>query len=368
MLKGVRQGRMPSGHPLPKALPVIERVVPRSECATQDDPWRPAMDNATGVSADMPPAGLRPSGEADVVKDLDPGVSPRHHLGAEVRRAREETGMSQAELAKITGHDRTYVTKAETGDIDPSEAFAAGCDRAFPGRRGWFSRFWHDSHRWDHPYPAWFHDWVEKFERLAVILREWQPSIIPGLLQTADYARAILASWRRDSGDAVEVSVAARIDRQRILDGEGPPDLRVLLDESVLCREVGSAAVMHGQLEHLLGVARRPNVSVQVVPTAARAYLGLAGAFAIATLADGSQAAHLETGIQGMTIIDAKLVSQAAQMFDDLRDEALSRSRSLDLMAEVTDKWAHQLAAAGASPAIATPTVVTASKSATFAT
>jgi DNA-binding XRE family transcriptional regulator len=311
---------------------------------------------------------MRLSGEADVVKDLDSSVSPRHHLGAEIRRAREETGMSQAELGKITSHDRTYVTKAETGDIDPSEAFAAGCDRAFPDRRGWFSRFWHDSHRWDHPYPAWFHDWVEKFERLAVLLREWQPSLIPGLLQTADYARAIFTSWRRDSGDAVEVNVAARIDRQRILDGEGPPDLRVLLDEAVLCREVGSAAVMHGQLEHLLGMARRPNVSVQVVPTVARAYLGLAGAFAVATLADGSQAAHLETGIQGMTVIDAKLVSQAAQMFDDLRDEALSRSRSLDLMAEVTDKWAHQLATAGASPAIATPTVVTASKSVTSAT
>lgn len=331
MLEAVRQGRMPSGHPLPKALPGIERAAPRS-------------------------------GEASVVKDLDPGVSPRHHLGAEIRRAREEAGMSQAELAKITSHDRTYVTKAETGDIDPSEAFAAGCDRAFPGRHGWFIRFWHDSHRWDHPYPAWFHDWVEKFERLAVILRAWQPSLVPGLLQTADYARAIFASWRRDSGDAVEVNVAARIDRQRILDGEGPPDLRVLLDESVLYREIGSAAVMYGQLEHLLGMARRPNVSVQVVPAAARAYLGFAGAFSIAMLADGSQAAHLETGIQGMTVIDAKLVRQAAQMFDDLRDEALSRSRSLDLMAEVTEKWAQQLAAAGVSPATATPTAVTASK------
>lgn len=368
MLKAVRQGRMPSGHPLPKALPDIERVVLQPECATQDDPGRSAMDNRHRVFADMPPAGLRLSGKADVVKDLDPGVSPRHHLGAEVRRAREETGMSQAELAKVTGHDRTYVTKAETGDIDPSEAFAAGCDRAFPGRRGWFSRFWHDSHRWDHPYPSWFHDWVEKFERLAVILREWQPSLVPGLLQSTDYARAILASWRRDSKDAVEVNVAARIDRQRILVGEGPPDLRVLLDESVLCREVGSAAVMYGQLEHLLDMARRPNVSIQLVPTAAHAYLGLAGAFAIATLPDGSQAAHLETGIQGMTIIDAKLVSQAAQMFDDLRDEALSRSRSLDLMAEVTDKWAHQRAAAGASPAIATLTAETASKSATSET
>jgi hypothetical protein len=133
-----------------------------------------------------------------------------------------------------------------------------------------------------------------------------------------------IASWQartqEENGDAVEVNVAARTGRQHILDGEGAPDLRVLLDESVLYREIGSAAVMHGQLEHMPGTARRPNVPVQLVPAAARAYLGLAGAFSIATLADGSQAAHLETGIQGMTVIDAKLVSQAAQMFDDPRD------------------------------------------------
>src|SRR5258708_21811693 len=121
-------------------------------------------------------------------------MSPRHHLGAEIRRAREEAGMSQAQLAQITGNERTYVTKAERGDIDPSDKFVASCDRAFPSRHGWFTRFWLDYHEWVHAYKPWFHGWVEKFERHAVILREWGPGLIPGQLQTRDYPHAILSS------------------------------------------------------------------------------------------------------------------------------------------------------------------------------
>jgi hypothetical protein len=273
--------------------------------------------------------------------------------------------MSQAQLAKATGHDRTYVTKVETGDIDPSDKFIAACDRTFPGRRGWFTRFWLDYHEWDHSYKPWFHDWVEKFERHAVILREWEPALIPGPLQTRDYMRAVLGSWRRDNGDTVEGNVIARLDRQRIMDRPDPPDLRVLLDESVLSREVGSPLVMHDELRHVLDMASRPNVSVQVVPASAQAYLGLAGAFAVATLADGSQGAYLETGIQGITVADSELISQAAQMFDDLRDEALSRSRSFAVIGEAADRWEQAMTVAGASPATATPTAVTALRSVT---
>jgi transcriptional regulator with XRE-family HTH domain len=297
------------------------------------------------------------------VKELDSGTSPRHHLGAEIRRAREEASMSQAQLAKITGHDRTYVTKVERGDIDPSDKFVEACDRAFPSRQGWFTRFWLDYHEWVHTYKPWFHGWVEKFERQAVILREWEPLLVPGPLQTRDYAHAILSSWRRHDGDTVEENLTARIDRQCIMDRSDPPDLRILLDESVLWREVGSASVTHAEFRHVLDMAGRPNVSVQVVPASARVYLGLAGAFAVATLTDGSQGAYLETGIRGMTVVDAELVAQAAQMFDDLRDEALSRSNSRGVIGEAAAEWERRMTAAGESPAIPTPTAATALRS-----
>jgi Domain of unknown function (DUF5753) len=126
---------------------------------------------------------------------------------------------------------------------------------------------------------------------------------------------------------------------------------------------------MAGQLDHLGEMGRRPNITIQVVPGAAGAYAGLSGAFAVATVADGQHAAYLETGVRGMTVLDASLISQAAIMFDDLRDEALSRSRSLEFIAEVAMKWRQQATTAdGGSPAIAAPTVVAALRSVTDGT
>ena len=89
------------------------------------------------------------------------------------------------------------------------------------------------------------------------------------------------------------------------------------------------------QLEHLLTMGARPNITIQVIPGAASAYAGLTGAFAVAEVPGESPTAYLETGVQGITVRDPTLVASAARMFDDLRDEALSRSSSLELIAEV---------------------------------
>ena len=82
--------------------------------------------------------------------------------------------------------------------------------------------------------------------RNAVTLHTWQSALIPGLFQTPDYARAILTSWRFDTDGDIEAKLAARIDWQAILDRDDPPDLCALLDESVLHRCIGSAAIMGG--------------------------------------------------------------------------------------------------------------------------
>jgi hypothetical protein len=163
-------------------------------------------------------------------------------------------------------------------------------------------------------------------------LRWWEPLLIPGLLQTEDYARAVLSTWRRDTADEVEAKVAIRLARQSVL---ASADFRVLLDEPVLHRPIGPPEVMAMQREHLLTMGARPNITIQVIPGAAGAYAGLSGAFAVAEVPGESAVAYLETGIHGITVRDPTLVSDAARMFDDLRDEALSRSASLELIAEV---------------------------------
>lgn len=271
-----------------------------------------------------------------MANDRDPRNDLGAYLGEELRRARVAAGyVSQEQLARDLGFDRTVIVKAETASRPPSETVAPKIAARFPDLcNGLYSTLAAIARNSNGPVPGWFADWVE-IERKASILRWWEPLLIPGLLQTEDYARAVLASWRRDNGDEVEEKVAFRLRRQEILTSADPPDFRVLIDESVLHRRVGAPEVMAMQLEHLLAMAARPNITIQVVPGIAGAYAGLSGAFAVADIPGESDAAYLETGIQGITVRDPTLVGKSARMFDDLRDEALSRSTSLELIAEV---------------------------------
>jgi transcriptional regulator with XRE-family HTH domain len=299
------------------------------------------------------------------IRDLDPTASPAHFFGAEVRRARMAASMTLADLAAIVPCDASTVSRIEAGEREPTERFAVACDEAFPQMTGWFTRFYLGSRKWAGPHPPWFRDWVE-IEQRATEIRWWQPLLVIGLLQTPDYARAVFASWRRDNGDDIEAKVTARIERQAILSRDHPPELRVLLDESMLHRCIGNATIMAGQLDHLAEMGRRPNITIQLVPGAAGAYAGLSGAFAVATMADGQQAVYQEAGVRGMTVLDASVVSQAAIMFDDLRDEAFSRSRSLEFLAEVAMIWKQQATSAdGGSQATAEQTAVTVLRSVT---
>ena len=179
------------------------------------------------------------------VRKLAPGTSPQHHFGAEVRYARERAGMTQAELATICHVDVSMVSRIECGISEPPKGFADGCDQAFPEMGGWFGRFCADSPTWEGPYPKWFDEWLAA-EREAVLLRIWQPLIVPGLLQTADYARAVFLGQKADlDDDKIGELVAGRVQRQAIFARPEPPELLVVIDEFVLRRCVGSPAVMH---------------------------------------------------------------------------------------------------------------------------
>lgn len=151
-------------------------------------------------------------------RDLDPEMSPLHFFGAEVGRAREAAAMTLADLGAMVPCDASTVSRIESGQLSPAERFARACDEAFPQMGGWFGRFYRASLRWDGAYPRWFEDWVDAEGRAAVI-RWWEPLLVPGLLQTPEYARALFRAWRTDDDqDKVEQLVLARIERQRIFD------------------------------------------------------------------------------------------------------------------------------------------------------
>ena len=297
-----------------------------------------------------------------MANDRDPETNAAAFLGAELRRARMAAGIkSQDKLAQMLGYDRSVIAKAETGERPPSEDVMEALVKAL-GLGQVVTRLASLARR-STGIPAWFLDWVA-IERDAVTLHTWQSALIPGLLQTPEYARVVLASWRLDTDGDIEAKLSARTGRQAIVDRDDPPDLCALLDESVLHRCIGSAAIMAGQLEHLARAARRPNVTIQLVPEQAGAYAGLSGAFWVATAATGQQAAHLETGVQGMTVIEPALVRKAARLFEMLRSDALPWTRSLELIAEAISRWTQLAAPGGARQVTPVLTVASASKSA----
>jgi len=275
-----------------------------------------------------------------MARDLDPGSSPAAFLGAELRRARVAAGMSQEQFSRSLGFDRTVITKAETGERPPSPEVAAAIDEAFPHLDGLFSRLTLLARRANGRYPEWFREWVDA-EQQATALRTWQPILVPGLLQTRDYARALFQAWQPAAGsDDLDALVGARMERQAILDRADPPELLAVLDEAVLHRKVGSAKVMSDQLAYLGEVSCRPAVTIQIVPAEVGTHAGLLGGFFVGSFDDTPVIVYAETAVEGITIDKPALVSKAAQAFERLRSEALPRSASRDLIRRVAEqRW-----------------------------
>jgi len=256
--------------------------------------------------------------------------NPVRYFGQQVRRARNEAGWTLAEFGQRIGYDRGAISRVENGKRPATELFAQMCDRAFPERGGWFSDFYAESRTWIAT-PPWFRSWVEHEQRAAT-LRIWQLGVLSGLLQTEDYARSILAVNPGVTDNQVNDRLAARLGRQAILTREDPPAVWFLVDEAALRRRVGSPEIMAAQLTHLTGIARLPNVTIQVVPNIAHA--GLLGGFAIA-----EHAAYVETAVAGQVFEDAEIIAGLLTRFDTLRNEAFRGSESLALIERMCEEW-----------------------------
>jgi hypothetical protein len=278
----------------------------------------------------------------------DEANDPAFYFGGEVRRERLAVRMSLATLGQIVGYHASQVSRVERGERTASEKFAQGCDKAFPGRGGWFHRFYLESRQWSAT-PPWLRNWVEEHERRAVSLRIWQPSSFSGLLQTEAFALALLRTFHGATNEQVQQRLSARMSRKVILTRDKPPPPMVwfLVDEAALRRQTGSALIMADQLDHLLTLATLPNVTIQVVRNVG--HEGLTGGFAIAEKPRGAGAAYIETALGGQVFEDAKAVRSLSVRFDALRTEALRGTETLRRIEELANEWRRQ--ATGASPA-----------------
>jgi DNA-binding XRE family transcriptional regulator len=276
-----------------------------------------------------------------MANDRDPRSDLGAYLGDELRRARLAAGIdSQELLARELGFDRTVIVKAETGSSPPSKDVAPKIAARFPELcNGLYVALAEIARKSNGPIPGWFADWLTR-EREATSIRVWQPIIVPGLLQTADYVRALYVGGRASmSDDALDELVTARLARQAIFDKPDPPYLWVVLDESVLHRLIGTPKVTYDQLAHLADMSERSYVSVQVVPASVGAHAGLACAFMVGSV-DGEPDLLLIEAVEDQTIKDAEVVRKAAVTFDLVRGDALPRQASQDLILKVAEeKW-----------------------------
>ncbi|GGL16806.1 transcriptional regulator [Sphaerisporangium melleum] len=254
--------------------------------------------------------------------------TPQAIWGRELRHYRQAAGLTQAQLAQKIHFSESLISGVETGQLPASPDFAQSCDTTLT-TGGALSRLldW----RRAQALPAWFGKWRDT-EQAATVLRTYQPLMIPGLLQTEDYVRALL-------GDNEE-AVAARLERQVVLARKdpAPPMLRAVIDESVLRRLVGGPDVMRLQLEHLLEVAC-PEISVQIVPEGF-VRSGLLAGFSVATVEGGVEVAYFETAVRGLTTSDHDDVSAALRLFEAIRIDALPLSMSMELIKRtLEDRW-----------------------------
>jgi transcriptional regulator with XRE-family HTH domain len=255
--------------------------------------------------------------------------SGRKRFSAELKAQRHAKGWTQVELGEKLGYSGSFVSDVERADRSPSEDFAKRCDDTF-GLPGTFVRHWEDLQR--EVFPTWFAP-ITPIEREADKITGWELGAVPGLLQTEDYARALIKAGRpHDGEEAIERIVRGRIDRQAVMARPKPPKLTYVIHEGVLRHVVGSREVMADQLDSLVKVAEEPGVVIQALPFSAHDFAGAEGLLYIYERLGQPTVVYTEC-FGGARIIEIlQEVSDLVTVMGMLRAAALPPRDSVELM------------------------------------
>ncbi|WP_058046345.1 helix-turn-helix domain-containing protein [Streptomyces roseifaciens] len=267
-------------------------------------------------------------------RKLTPDRSARHLFGADLRHRREAAGMTLEKLAEVVRYSRSHLARIETAEHVPPPDLPARLDEVF-GTGEHFARLYAIARHEVHP------DKYRRFMELqaqARVIDEYAAHVVPGLVQTEGYARALFrVSNPKASPDAIEEMVAARLSRQVLLTAEAPPDLSIILDEAVIRRPVGGPAVMRAQLVSLVELVDTATTTVQVLPFEHGEHALMSGALTLMTLDDDTNVAYVESIATGSLIEDPETVSARRRSYDLLRAYALSPSKSAAFIRAVTE-------------------------------
>jgi transcriptional regulator with XRE-family HTH domain len=282
----------------------------------------------------------------------DHGMTPlgptmrRKQLGAELRRLREAAGLRMEDAAAALDCARSRISHIETGrnavrkpDLEVLLRLYGATGRLEAleelrregTRRGWWSIY---------RLPEWLQAYIG-FEADATSVRALELELIPGLLQTEAYARAVhVAGHHMTPSAEVESRVAARMQRQARLTAVAPLELSVVVSEAALRRALALGSVGIEQLDHLTASAKLPNVHFQVLPFSVGVHRSMSGSFALLAFAPGvsPDIAYQEYAVGGHLVDDQDAVRLLVSLYDELRDQALDADESLTFVSELTQQ------------------------------
>ncbi|MEU8680136.1 DUF5753 domain-containing protein [Streptomyces sp. NPDC048611] len=263
---------------------------------------------------------------------------PRREFAEECKSARElypDEPLNQTQLGKLTRTSKSTISRVETckGPIPPD--LPAVLDQVFK-TDGKFKRLYEEVVA--RSFPSLYRQRMA-LERTAVVIREWSPTIIPGLFQTADYARPLFKGSAPRATDAeVSAHISNRLTRQSILGGDTPPDVQVVLCESVLRRRLCPPDAMRRQLAALLEAGERPTVRVQILPLDAPAHLFSDWPVTLLTAPSHTVTVCVESYRTAGIVEDPDHVRTALRTYDELTSEALPARESARLIIEQMEK------------------------------
>ncbi|UIX33055.1 helix-turn-helix domain-containing protein [Streptomyces sp. GQFP] len=272
-------------------------------------------------------------------KDLDPASSPRAFLGAELRHAREAAGLSQEQLGSPLFVSGSFIGQLEAGTRRMMHEYAVQFDKMLD-TKDFFER--NCAALAKSKYPENFTEAAEA-EAIATTIRHYLPLLIPGLLQTPEYAAALFRTYRPLAPESeIEELVALRMERTHVLDDPTTPLFWGILDEAALRRAVGGAATMAKALRHVADMARRHRIIVQVLPFSAGAHAGMGGSLKLMEFADAPPLCFIEGMDTGKLMDDPAKIARHSLTFSLLQAAALSPQDSLALIEAVAQDYENE--------------------------
>ncbi|MFJ3894430.1 helix-turn-helix domain-containing protein [Streptomyces sp. NPDC090083] len=265
------------------------------------------------------------------ITTLDPGASALDYYGYELRRYREAAGLTQRQLGAVVSYTGSLIGQIETAKKLPTVEFSRSVDAALD-TGGLLTRLLDLVLR--SQLPVWFQQVAELQARAADIC-SFEAQMVPGLLQTPEYARAVLGTLDQSNLDD---RTAVRMARQRIFEKENPPVFWAILSEAALYLEIGGRMTMRRQLDRLLTYEDNPRINIQILPHSAGAHAGLQGSYDLYRFPSDPAIVYTESYGSGHPTANPDTVKDCSLRYDHLQAAALSLRDSAALIRRVMEE------------------------------